>query len=139
MSNEVVYVDKWLYGVLSGDATLTGLVGARIHAYQAPEGTAFPFVLYSFQGGADVAVVGGIRIFNRGVYQVKAVGKGDTMGALQSIADRIDTLLQGASGSVTGGIILACVREQPLAYAEIDNRIQYRHLGGLYRILVQGS
>lgn len=139
MANEVVYADQWLYGLLSGDAPLTGLVGTRIHSYVAPEGVVFPYVLYAFQGGADVSVVGGVRIFNSGLYQVKAVGRTESLASLQVIANRLDTLLQRASGSVTGGIILACVRTQPLAYAEVSNQYQYRHLGGLYRIQVQGA
>ena len=53
------------------------------------------------------------------------------------LADRIDELLHGVRGSIPGLSVLSCVREAPVAYAEIENGIQYRHLGGLYRLQVR--
>lgn len=135
--SEIVRADVWLYGVLSADATLTAAVSSEIHSYLAPSGTTFPYCLYAFQGGKDVSAIGGIRIMFPGVYQVKAVGQGNSMVGIEAIANRIDTLLHGATGTVSGGVILACVREQPLAYVENSNGIRYNHLGGLYRIIVQ--
>lgn len=134
---EIVYADQWLFAKLSGDATLTSLVGNRIKSYLAPAGTAFPYILYNWQGGTDVMVVGSYRVFNTGLYQVKAVGQGDSMSNIWPVAHRIDEVLHRASGTVTGGIILACVREQPIAYVENSDGIRYNHLGGIYRVLCQ--
>lgn len=136
---EVVYADQWLYSKLSTDATLISLVGTRIYSYVAPAGTLTPFVVYAYQGGQDIAEVGNYRIFNSGLYQVKAIGQGLSMAAIAPIAHRIDALLQRASGSVAGGSILACVREQPISYLELSNGVRYNHLGGIYRIIVQES
>lgn len=140
---ETVRVEQWLYGLLSGDTGAGGvstLVGGRIYAYIAPERSAFPLVVYSRQAGHDVAGVGPVRIMAREVYQVKVIGKAATVafGAIKPIADRIDTLLQGASGSVVDGSILSCVREQGVSYVESSGSDTYSHLGGLYRIQVQG-
>lgn len=136
---EVAYADQWLYDKLTTDVTLAGLVGNRIYSYVAPAGATFPLIVYAYQGGNDLAEVGNLRIFNTGLYQVKAVGQGLSMAAIAPIAHRIDTVLHRASGSVVGGSILACVREQPLSYAEHSGGVRYNHLGGLYRILVQES
>lgn len=37
-----------IYSILSGDATLTGLVGTDIYPVSAPQGVNYPFVVYSF-------------------------------------------------------------------------------------------
>lgn len=134
---ETLRVDQWLYERLSGDTTLSNLVGGRIYSYLAPQDAVLPFVLFSHQAGHDVRGVGPARIMTSLVYQVKAVGQGHSFGPLKAIADRLDTLLQGASGSVVDGTVLMCVREQPVEYVETDDGVQYRHLGGLWRIIAQ--
>lgn len=136
---EIVFVNQWLYTLLSGDATMTSLVGNRIYDSIAPVGVAFPLVLFNFQGGSDVSVVGGVRVMNSGLYQVKAVVQSGSNASALPIANRIDALLHRATGSAPGGLILASVREQPIAYPEVSKEgIQYRHLGGLYRVIAQG-
>lgn len=136
---ETVYADQWLYGKLTTDATLTSLISTRVYSYMAPLGAVLPAIIYAYQGGQDVAEVAGYRIFNSGLYQVKAVGAGGSMAVVAAIAHQIDEVLYRASGNVAGGAILACVREQPVSYAEYSNGVRYNHLGGLYRILVQES
>lgn len=139
---ETVYADQWLYSKLTGDATLASLIGARVYSYMAPLGATLPAIIYAYQGGKDVTEVANYRIFNSGLYQVKAVGQGESMVAIAAIAHRIDTVLHRSSGTVSGGAILACVREpgrSALSYAEYTNGVRYNHLGGIYRILVQES
>lgn len=139
MGLEPLWVDQWLYGLLTGDPTLAGLVGGRVYGYVAPEGAALPFVVYSHQAGSDVRGNGPTRFMASLLYQVKAVGAGASFQPLKAIADRLDALLQGASGTVADGRVLVCVREQPIAYVEIDNGIIYRHAGGLWRIHAQAA
>lgn len=133
---ELPRIEEWLYSTLSTDSQLTtALGGRRIYGYVAPQGAAMPYVILSHQGGHDVRGVGPGRIMASVLYQVKVVGEGASFNGIKSAADRLDALLQGASGSVVDGAVLACVREQPLAYVEVDSGAQYRHLGGLYRIM----
>ena len=142
---ETFRAETWLYSVFSADSGAGGLnhattgVAGRIYAYVAPAGAAFPLVIYSHQGGHDVRGVGPARIMASMVYQVKAIGKGRaaSFAAIKPIADRIDSLLQGASGSTTDGLILSCVREQPVSYTETSGTDVYSHLGGLYRLQVR--
>ncbi|HOG46292.1 MAG TPA: hypothetical protein PLG21_22210 [Anaerolineae bacterium] len=142
---ELPRIEDWLQEVLAGDAALTALLakhkdtGQCVYAYVAPQGAPMPFVVYSHQGSHDVRGVGPSRIMVSAVYQVKAVGPAASMGALTTAADRLDTLLQGASGTVVDGAVLACVREQPLSYVEVDSSTRYRHLGGLYRIAARAQ
>ncbi len=134
---EILRIDQWLYATLSGDVTLMALVSG-VHNALAAQGAALPYVVFNFQGGGDVRGVGPTRIMTSALYQVKAVGSGASYAPLKSAVDRIDTLLQGASGSVTDGWIYSCVREQPIAYVETTaGGAQFRHLGGFYRIVAQ--
>lgn len=138
--------ETWLYTVLAADTgtggvnhATTGAAG-RIYAYLAPESAVlYPQVIFNYQGGADMMVVGAVRVLNSMLYQVKAIGKGSApnFGAIKALADRIDTLLHAASGTTTDGRVLSCVREQSLSYVENNDSIVFSHLGGLYRLQVQ--
>jgi len=135
--SEIATVETWLYSVLSDDITLTGLVGSRIYGYVAPRTATYPLVIYQYQGGRDVAGVGATRILTNGVWLVKGVDHETSLTTLKAIEGRIDALLHKASGSVADGQVLACVREEPFSLVEVIDGEQYRHLGGMYRVLVQ--
>lgn len=134
---ESARIDEWLYTLLSGDTTLTNQIGQRIYNLQAPQDAALPFVIFGYMQGIDVQGVGTARVMSSVVYQVKAVDEAESFTTAKGIADRLDALVQGASGSVSDGQILAARREQIIQYVETDVGIQYRHLGGLYRIFAQ--
>lgn len=139
---ETGLAELYLYGRLHGDATLLGLATGGVHRGVAPEGQPMPYVVYSYHGGAggsgagDVEAVGAIRVMVVAPYVVKAVGL-NTDGNLQGIADRIDALLHDTVGTVTGGRVLACARDDVVQYLETKNGVNYRHLGGIYVLSVQ--
>lgn len=133
---EPLRVYAWLNATLTGDATLMASV-TGVFAGAAPEGQTAPFVVYNWQGGQDVMVQGGRRVMNDSLYQVKVVAPSDQIVALQTAADRIDTLLQRASGSANGGVILFCLRERATALDNTVNGVLWSNIGGLYRMLAQ--
>lgn len=135
---ESVRVEQWLYTTLTGDATLAAAVSTRCYGYIAPQNAIYPLLLFSMQAGTDVMGVGTARVMLTCLYQVKVIGATNSFAALKPLADRIDAVLQGATGSVVDGAILACTREEPLSYVDVSGETQYRHLGGLYRIIAQG-
>ncbi|MGZ3677036.1 MAG: tail completion protein gp17 [Ktedonobacterales bacterium] len=136
MANEALHVYQWLYATLHGDATLMS-AATGVFAGAAPDGTAPPYVVYNWQGGTDVATVNGRRIMNNSLYQIKAVGPTAQIATLQTIADRIDTLLQRASGTAAGANILFCDRQYPLVITNTVNGTLWVNVGGLYRIYAQ--
>lgn len=138
MTIEATRIDRWLFETLTGDAALTAAVGSRVYSDLAPDKAAMPYVVFSMQtADRDVQGIGTERFLVQPVYLVKAVGAGVSYEPLEAIADRIDAVLQGGAGSVTGGLIHACIREQMVRYPEVDAGQQFRHLGGLYRIWAQ--
>jgi len=134
---ETARAHEWLYGVLSNDATLNSYVSGRVYRRLAPQGATMPYVVFQFQGGHDVQAVGPYRVMSQLVCVVKAVGLATTYTTLKTIADRVDSLLQAASGTTTDGRVLSCVREIPIDYEETDAGVRYQHLGGQYRLYVQ--
>lgn len=132
---EIARALEWINDTLLADATLTGLVSTRVHDGLAPQGSAYPFVVFNHQGGYDALGVGSARVLNSGLYQIKAVTESDSYASAIAIADRIDEVLHSAAGSKDGAYVAACVREQPIMIIEVSNGIQYRHAGGLYRLL----
>lgn len=134
--SETWTIDQWLYATLHGDTTLMALITGAV-ADVAPPGLACPFLVYSLQGAADVGTVNGVRIMTRATYQVRVVTDSESYGAIATAVNRVDTLLHRASGSVTGGVVISCVRVEPFRYTELVSGKLYRHMGGFYEIQAQ--
>lgn len=136
--SEIFTAESWLYSKLHGDSTLLALVPGGVYTWPVPANVAGAFVLYQLQSGVDIRGVGPARIGVNGLWLVRAVAETNSFGGnLLAAADRIDVLLQAASGTVTAGVIWACVREEPFQLVELADGRQWRHLGGSYRLWVQ--
>lgn len=139
---ESTTIDRWLYTVMAADAQLAAVVGTRIYSDLAPGGTTgavLPMVVYQMQAANDLMVVGSARVWANALFLVRGVAQRVSYdGDLITMADRIDAVLHGASGSNAEGNVWECVREREFRLTEVgaDGR-QYRHLGGLYRILAK--
>lgn len=124
-------IETWLYSVLAGDATLHGYVADRIYMHLAPAGTSWPCILVTLQEYPDdLMVVNAKRVWSEAMYIVRAVGPYEGFGTLNTIADRIDALLHRQSGTN----VHACIREEIFLMVEVVDDVQYRHLGGIYKI-----
>ena len=135
--SEIVTASKWLYGVLNGDATLKTYT-PNIYALPAPQGAALPYTVFNELSAVDLQTLGPQRIWTNALFIVRAVMETESYGGnLELAANRIDTLLQAQHGSVTGGNVWACVREQPFWLIDYHGGQQIRHLGGIYRIFAK--
>lgn len=120
-------------------STLAGAAPGGVWEGAAPlSATQTPYIVYQWQGGQDVSVIGAIRVWNESSWQVKAVGPVTDYATLQSVADTIDARLQRASGvGGTDGRILLCVRQRAMSLPEMVNGALWLNLIGLYDILAQ--
>ncbi|MBP8291937.1 MAG: hypothetical protein KAX65_04140 [Caldilineaceae bacterium] len=135
---EIVTAETWLYTKLHGDATLLALVPGGVYTWPVPATYSGQYVLYQMQSGVDIRGVGPSRLGVNGLWLVRVVAEALSFGGnLQTAANRLDVLLQAASGTATGGTVWSCVREQPFQLVELANGRQFRHLGGIYRLWVQ--
>lgn len=131
-------VDAWLYGVLSGDGTITSLLGAtgRIENTVGPITPALTLPKIHFQCvvSRDVTTTDGTIIDTNSLYDVEAIQVGDSFGVVQPLAARIHSLIHRTVYTFVGGGSLTCVRESILQRTEVHEGLVYRHLGGSYRI-----
>jgi hypothetical protein len=135
MAAESVQIEAYLDGLLTGDATLSGLVGSNVFSYLAPVNQALPAILMESQGAPrDVSALDGSRAVTPFLYSIKAVGRGGDMVSIQPIADRIDAMLNKLIAQ-TGSVQLRIKRVQPIAQALVPfGAIYYSYLGGVYRV-----
>lgn len=127
---------------LQSDSALMTSVSSQVYRANAPQSAINnpPYILVSYQGGADVLSTFATRLFTNGLYQVCVYGPDSTLNAVQyPLAQLIDADLKRTSGVALGAQILACYREQPLVLSEViaGSDQQWTRVGGLYRLEVQ--
>lgn len=130
---EVDAAEQFIFNALSGDATLTAMIGGVFNT-EAPQSVAFPFVIYQNMSAVDYAAVGANRIWTNQVFMVKVVGDTADYSTLSPAVARIDVLLHRGSGTALAGIVWAAVREQVIRQPESVSGKPYRHSGALYRL-----
>lgn len=130
----------WIVATAKADTALMNAAIGGVWQGFAPISTPQPYVLVVQQSGADALTMNVTRLWSGLLCQIKAIGPASNYLALVTIADRIDALFgrTGPTALAQGGV-LESFREQPLAYEELVNGVQASHLGGLYRIDLQGS
>jgi len=133
--SEILSAEQWVYTVLAADATLMGKATAIYSGLVVAEAT-YPLVYISLhRQDQDVMALGGRRIWASLHYAIRGIAEtGSWGGDLETIADRIDTVLHAESGSSVQGTVWECVRTAPFALVETADGRQFRHLGGLYRV-----
>lgn len=133
--NELDRAAQFLAARLGGDATLAGYVGGRIYQDLAPATASWPVVTFAPLSAPDTSANGATRVLTRILYLIKGITLDDLPQAA-AIADRLDALLQGASGPAgSDGYVAGVARESGFSYTELaEGGGIYRHLGGQYRV-----
>jgi hypothetical protein len=135
MIETIEIAEPWLYATLSEDDVLAGLVGDRITGTLAPDILDTPYISFLLQSPLDVMGIGATRISTDNLYIVKAVTQGSSWDEALPIAQRIDYLIHRPNSTMIQGTgSLTCNRERVFQQPEVAEGIQYRHLGGIYRI-----
>lgn len=137
---EVSIVDAWVAARLAATVAVTNLVSTRIYNSFAPLDAEYPFIIFQQQTLRDVRGVGSDRIMVDTLYVVKGISQGTDFAQLGTLAAAIDSALNvPPGGAVTGGHVMASVREEPFALTEVEDGKQFRHMGGIYRIYAQAT
>ena len=144
--NEVARGNQWVHTTLANDSTLATLAPGGVWRNIAPEydpnnATATlptPFIVFGWQGGVDTNTATAQRLISRNLWRIEAIGPTEHYAAIAQAADRIDALVSLVRNS-TGSdyYMLACYRESPLDRDEMVDGIQWSHVGGLYRLILQ--
>lgn len=138
---ESTRAEKWLYTQLANDGTIAGIVGTRIFAEVTPqEVTDLPVLIYQFVPGLPTIYGNGATIvWQKLMYRVKAITRAKTATSLQTLIDRVCTVLHAQHGGVTGADIDYCVRRDPFRMVTVENGQMYQHLGYTFELAVRSA
>lgn len=133
-------VDAAVIAKLANDATLSGLAPGGIYRDTAPQGVSTPYVIVSQVSHEDDYSIGS-QAFESIRYLVKAVDMNTSGTAAQAVADRVQTLLQTVTLTITGYRSVWVQREERVVYVEVDDASdrRYQHRGGIYLVMVEPS
>jgi hypothetical protein len=84
-------VDSIIFGILSGNSAVTGVVGTKIYPSQAPQTTQFPFVVFETISTMPNNTKSGVSEMDRYRIQVTTLAKENNQA--NDIADKIRTAL----------------------------------------------
>jgi hypothetical protein len=132
-------VDAWVKATLVAHGGLNtaypGLT-TRIFDRFAPTGTAYPYIVFQDQSPVrDIIGVGPARVLVETLYVVKAIAQCVTYAPLREPAHEIDLAMTVPNGSaLPDGALITSIRQEGFSLVEVENEVQYRHLGGVYRI-----
>ncbi len=133
-------MDAAVLAVLTGDATLAGLMPDGVYMDVAPKGRT-RFVIVSVVIHEDEYRFEG-RAYERCLYLVKAVDQSTSGTTIKQAAARIDALLQDMPLTITGYTHMLTRREERIRATEVDETnpdLHWQHRGGRYAVLASGG
>ena len=135
----VSLAEAWIFERLSTDGPLSDLLGSRIYAGIAPEGTPYPLLTYQGISGVDTTAPGMRRVLTEMTYDIHMATREGSIAALDPIAARVDALLHGQQAYLfaSGAYTVACQRTAVVPTWGQVAGVQTRELVATYEILVQ--
>lgn len=128
-------VETGLVAALEADATLMAEVEGIFRDGSVPEGTAFPYVVFS-KVSAPETYTFTRRAASKCLYQLKVEDEGHDQTRANTIRDRLDVVLMDQALDVSPLTWKGTRREATWDFTETDNGVTYQHVGSDYRIVV---
>lgn len=128
-------IDNALMAKLGADAALLAICINGVYWEEAPPKST-RFVIVSMIDEVDEPQFGG-RAYEDALYLVKAVTLSTEGANIQAAADRINTLLEDQTLTVSGYTHMVMHREGRVRITEVDEldpSIRWYHRGGQYRV-----
>jgi hypothetical protein len=130
---EAQRVAALVFDALKADAALSAMLGGRVYRDQVPAAAALPAATVGVVSSVDTVTLGGDRVLDTVLIDVRVVAAGSSYGAINPSADRVDAVVQGLGG-VSGGVDVAKLRrDQVQAYVENEAGTQHVHIIQTYR------
>lgn len=138
MPNGVYSTRKWIYQTLSADATITGVVGTRIFAEEAPQESTFPMVVFSHIGNVDTFRPWSFGYVNKAIWLVRVVVEGSSVdGNAVTVAKRFNPLLLQKNIVVDDVRINLVQHDQDHVRADSQEGVPLSYLGSYYLVFSQ--
>lgn len=127
----ITIIAKGLRAKLTGDATISASVGARVYLENAGEDSALPYIVMSLVSGGSTNDTPRDALDE--MWQIKAVA--DAGATALTLESAIRAALHDAAITYDAPWYhLDCQHESPFYFVEHADRRQYYHAGGTYRI-----
>lgn len=127
-----------LYGALTGDAALTGLLATPTSVFHqvAPLSAPFPYVIFAKQAGNPAWAFGDGRL-DSALWLVKVVSEGLSARPAEDAAKRADEVLNDAALTLSEDRLLYIRRESDVEYLEQVDADMWHHVGAMYRVITE--
>ena len=116
--------------------TLLGSGSASLVHGVAPPSASFPLCVFSKQADTSTLRMGG-NAFDSHTWLVKGISRATSPSLAEDIDKAVRDLLDFGTLTITGGSLLHLARVSGVEYPETDGDQTYRHVGSLYRLVVQ--
>lgn len=125
--------DRWLYTQLTSDTQLSTALGGRVYIDAAPADTQYPLAVIALVASNQVGNLSADKVMDNELWQVVIWGQGSSYSGLESIADRIRTVLHKASG--TG--VIGAVYEGSRRLSQQEGDVAYKAIVTEFRLYTQ--
>lgn len=124
---------------VSGVTSLLASGSASLYHGVAPQNAAYPLLVFNKQSGInDLKVFGGDDARNT-LWLVKGIARATSSSAAEDIDAAANTRLHFGALSIAGADDMYLARESDVEFVETFGDTQYRHVGGLYRLVYQDT
>lgn len=134
-------VRQAIYQKLNVSSVTTLLAGGSagiVHAV-APPTASYPILVFNKQSGITTATGQGGEELKNTLWLVKAVARATSSSAAEDIDKAANDLLHFGDLTITGADDMYLARESDVEYVETVGDTQYRHVGGVYRLMYQDA
>ena len=123
-------------------SAVTSLLGAGssslVHGV-ARSTAAYPICVFQQQSGVTDSLTFGGDHMDNDLWLVKGVARATSSSAAEDIDKAANDLLHFGDLTITGADDMYLARESDVEYVETVGDVQYRHVGGLYRLMYQDA
>lgn len=138
VSNKQVRVALYTKLNVASVTSLLATGSASIYHGVAPQNSAFPLLVFSKQSGTEVDRMGG-EAYRTTLWTIKAIARGTSSSTAEDIDKAVFDLLHFGTLTITGADTMFMARESDVEFVETSGDVQYRHVGGVYRVAYQDS
>lgn len=135
-------IRRSLYGVMAGDTTLNGLLGAPASGYvhaiyhaEIPQDASYPAVVFSKVSGVPVEAYADPDAIDNDIWLIKAIDRNSTADIAESIAARVISLINDVTLSISGAVCVYLRRQSDVEFTELVEGITFFHVGSQFRLV----
>lgn len=123
-------------------ASVTSLLSsgsASIYHAVAPPTSGYPMVVFNKQSGVTTVTGQGGDELKNTLWLVKGIARATSSSVAEDIDKAVNDVLHFADLTITGADDMYLTRESDVEYVETVGDTQYRHVGGIYRLIYQDA